>query len=178
MADGLALAREHLGAIFVWAVITATVGMTLRMIQERVPLLGGIVVALLGVAWNVLTFFVVPVFLYEPVGVGGSIKRSASLFKQRWGEQFVGNGAIGLAMFLIGLVVALPLGLLSLSAPAVGIPVLVLSLLAVAAAGVACSGVFNAALYRYATTGEASSVFAPGDLDASFKPRRGFGEPT
>ena len=172
MADGLALAREHLGAIFVWAVITATVGMTLRMIQERVPLLGGIVVALLGVAWNVLTFFVVPVLLYEPVGVGGSIKRSASLFKQRWGEQFAGNATIGLVLFLAGVLmagVAVALGMLM---PVVGIVVGVLGILAIAAVGSALSGVFNAALYRYATTGEASGAFTEEDLSASFRPRR------
>lgn len=172
MADGLALAREHLGAIFVWAVITATVGIILRTIQERVPLLGGIVVALLGVAWNVLTFFVVPVLLYEPVGVGGSIKRSASLFKQRWGEQFTGNATIGLVLFLAGVLVAGVAVALGMLVPAFGIVVGVLGILALAAVGSALSGVFNAALYRYATTGEASGAFTEEDLSASFRPRR------
>ncbi len=36
--DGLALARQHIGKIFVWAVITATVGMILRSLQERAGL--------------------------------------------------------------------------------------------------------------------------------------------
>ncbi len=172
LTDGLSLAREHLGAIFVWAVITATVGMILRAIQERVGILGDVVVGLLGVAWNVLTFFVVPVLLYEQVDVRGSIKRSASLFKQRWGEQFTGNATIGLALFLVGLLVGLVAVALATLVPVLGIVVGVLGILALAAVGSALSGVFNAALYRYATTGEASGAFTEEDLRASFRPRR------
>ncbi len=172
ISDGLALAREHLGAIFVWAVVTATVGMILRMIQERVGILGRIIVGLLGVAWNVLTFFVVPVLLYEPVGVGGSIKRSASLFKQRWGEQFVGNATIGFVLFLAGVLVAAVAVALGMLVPALGVVVGIVGILALAAVGSALSGVFNAALYRYATTGEASGAFTEEDLSASFRPRR------
>jgi Family of unknown function (DUF6159) len=171
--DGLALARQHVGHIFVWALITATVGMILRALQERFGFLGRIVIGLIGVAWNVITFFVVPVLLYEPVGVGESIKRSASLFRQRWGEQFIGNATIGLAIVIVAIPVALVGGLLAAAVPLVGIPVLVLAIGALMAIGVACSGVFNAALYRYATTGNASGAFTQDDLNASFRPRRG-----
>ena len=54
----------------------------------------------------------------------------------------------------------------------VGIALLVVSIGALLAIGAACSGVFNAALYRYATTGEASGAFSLEDMNASFRPRR------
>jgi hypothetical protein len=54
----------------------------------------------------------------------------------------------------------------------VGIVLLVVSIGALLAIGAACSGVFNAALYRYATTGEASGAFSLEDMNASFHPRR------
>jgi hypothetical protein len=171
IADGLRLARKHVGRIFVWALITATVGMILRSLSERFGFVGRIVISLIGVAWNVVTFFVVPVLLYEPVGVGDGIKRSASLFRQRWGEEFVGNGAIGIVVFLASLVmiaVAVALGAVLLP---LGIVVGVLGVGALMAIGAACSGVFNAALYRYATTGEASGAFSIEDLRSSFRPR-------
>jgi Family of unknown function (DUF6159) len=171
IADGLRLAREHLGQIFLWAVVTATVGIVLRTLSERFGFVGRIVISLIGVAWNVVTFFVVPVLLYEPVGVGEGIKRSASLFRQRWGEQFVGNGAIGIVVFVGALAVgaiALMLGTIALP---VGIAVGVLGIGALMAIGAACSGVFNAALYRYATTGEASGAFSIEDLSSSFRPK-------
>jgi hypothetical protein len=105
--------------------------------------------------------------------VGESIKRSASIFKERWGEQFVGNATIGLAIFVISIPIVLVGGLLAAAAPVIGIPVLVVAIGALMAIGAACSGVFNAALYRYATTGESSGAFDESDLNASFRPRRG-----
>jgi Family of unknown function (DUF6159) len=173
LRDGLSLARAHLGAIFVWALITATVGMVIRTLQERSGILGRIVLGLIGFAWSVLTFFVIPVLLYEEGGVGDAIKRSGSIFRQRWGEQFVGNATIGLAIFLIAIPVVAVGGVVAAAAPIVGIPLLVIAVGAIMAVGAACSGVFNAALYRYATTGESSGAFTVEDMNSSFRPRRG-----
>ena len=170
---GYAMAKAHAGEIFVWSLVNATVGMLLRAIQERLGILGQLLGGLLGVAWTVLTFFVVPVMLFEDATAIDAIRRSARLFRERWGEQFIGAGAIGLAMFLIVLVVSIPLGLFAAAVPVVGIPLFVLAVLAIVAAGTACSGVFNAALYRYAVGGTAAGVFSREDLDAAFRPRRG-----
>jgi hypothetical protein len=172
IADGLALARQHIGKIFVWALITATIGMILRQIQENAGILGRIVIGLVGIAWSVLTYFVVPVLLYEPVGVGQSIKRSGQIFRERWGEQFIGNATIGLAVVIIGIPVVLVGALVTAVVAPVGIVLLIVSVGALIAIGAACSGVFNAALYRYATTGEASGAFSLEDMNASFRPRR------
>jgi hypothetical protein len=149
--------------------------MILRSLQERAGLIGRILLGLVGVAWNVLTFFVVPVLLYEPVGVGDAIKRSASIFKERWGEQFIGNATIGLAFFLLSIPVVVVGGLVAAAVPVLGIPLLVVAIGALMAVAAACTGVFNAALYRYATTGESSGAFDETDLTASFRPRRGGG---
>ncbi len=177
--DGLALARAHIGKIFVWALITATVGMILRSLQERAGILGRIVIGIVGIAWTVLTFFVVPVLLFEPVGVGESIKRSGSIFRQRWGETFVGNGTIGLAIFLVAIPILIVGGLVTAAVPALGIVLLVVAIGALMAIGSATTGVFNAALYRYATTGETSGAFTQEDMASSFRPkgRRGGGIP-
>jgi uncharacterized protein DUF6159 len=171
IGDGLRLAREHIGKIFVWAVVTATVGMVLRSLSERFGFIGRIVISLIGVAWNVVTFFVVPVLLYEPLGVGQGIKRSAAIFRQRWGETFVGNGAIGLVILLASLVVAAISVALGAVVLPLGIVVGVIGLGVLMAVGAACTGVFNAALYRYATTGEASGAFSIEDLRSSFRPK-------
>lgn len=171
--DGLGLARTHVGKIFVWALITASVGMVLRAIQERSGLLGRLVAGFIGIAWNLVTFFVVPVILFEPLPVGASIKRSAQIFRDRWGEQVAGNATIGVAMFVIALPILVVGGLVIAAAPAVGIALTVIALGALMAVGAACSGVFNAALYRYATTGATSEAFTEADLNGSFRPKRG-----
>jgi hypothetical protein len=171
--DGLRMAASKTGKIVGWAAVSATVGLILRSLEERFGFLGDIVVAIIGVAWSAVTFFVVPVLLYEPLGVMSGIKRSASIFKQRWGETFIGSGAIGLAMVLIALpVIAAAAGLGTLYVPlGIGFGVLAVGLLV--AVGSAVSGVFNAALYRYAMTGEAAGAFDATDLQGSFRPKRG-----
>jgi hypothetical protein len=172
ISDGLALARQHIGKIFVWAVVTATVGMILRTLQERAGIVGRILLGIVGIAWTVLTYFVVPVLLFEPAGVGEAIKRSGSIFRQRWGEQFIGQATIGLAFFLLSIPVVLVGVLLSAAVPILGVPLLIIAIGVLMAIAAACSGVFNAALYRYATTGEASGAFSMEDMNSSFRPRK------
>jgi hypothetical protein len=173
ISDGLELARKHIGKIFVWAVVTATIGMILRAIQERSGIIGRILLGIVGIAWTVLTYFVVPVLLFEPVGVRESIKRSASIFRQRWGEQFIGQATIGLAFFLLSIPVLVVGVIVSAAVPILGVPLLVIAIGVLMAIAAACSGVFNAALYRYATTGEASGAFSLDDMNSSFRPRKG-----
>ena len=169
VSDGLRLAWSKRGKIAGWAAVSATVGIILRSLEERAGFLGRIVIALIGAAWGAITFFVVPVLLYEPVGVGQGIKRSAGIFKQRWGETFVGAGAIGVAMFLLAIpIAAVAAGLGAVAVP-LGVAVGVLGIGLLIAIGSAMSGIFNAALYRYATTGQAPGSFSEGDLNSSFK---------
>ena len=171
ISHGLALARQHIRVIFIWAIVTATVGVILRAVQERAGIFGRFI----GVAWNVITFFVVPVLLFEEAGAIDAIKRSASLFKQRWGEQSIGNATIGIAMLLIAIPVLTVGTLLVEAVPVVGVIFLVVAIGLFAAIGAALSGVFNAALYRFATTGESSGAFTQEDLNALFRPRKGKG---
>jgi hypothetical protein len=175
LGDGLALANGHLPAIAAWSVVTATVGMVLRAIQSSDNVIARILAGLAGVAWTVLTFFVVPVLLFEQAGVGTAMKRSASIFRQRWGEQFIGNGTIGLALFLVAIPVFVLAGFVTAAIPALGIALIVLAVGAFVALGGAMSGVFNAALYRFATSGEVKGGFSEQDLATAFRPRRGRG---
>jgi Family of unknown function (DUF6159) len=172
IGDGLRLAGSKVGKIAGWAAISATVGLILRSLEERLGFLGDLIIGLIGVVWGAITFFVVPVLLYEPVGAVTGIKRSASIFRERWGEQMTGNVTIGLAIFLLSipvLLVAVLIGTISMPA---GLVVGVLAIGALVAMGSAVTGVFQAALYRYATTGQATGAFGTADLQASFRPRK------
>jgi hypothetical protein len=173
LSDGLRVANSKLSKIAGWAAVAATVGLILRSLEERAGFLGRIVIAIVGVAWSAITFFVVPVLLFEPVGVGQGVKRSGQLFKERWGEQFTGTVGIGLAMFLISLPVLAIAAALFAVTPWLGIGFGVVAIGLLAAVGSALSGVFNAALYRFATTGEASGAFSQEDLNGTFRPRAG-----
>lgn len=161
--DGLRIASSHVGQILSYALIAATVGMILRWISERGGTLGRIASSLLGLAWNIATFLVVPVLVVEDVGPIDAVKRSAELLKQTWGEQIAGNLSIGLIFGLLSLV-ALLLGVpvIVLAATSSGsvalvvlaVVVLVLVLVFLGLINSALSGIYRAAVYRYAVTGE------------------------
>ena len=170
--DGLRLARERLPKILGWAALATTVGLVLRAIEERVPLLGRIVIAIVGAAWSAVTFFVVPVLLFEPLGVTDSVKRSATLFKQRWGEQFTGNASIGLGMIVFVIPLAILVVILAPISSALAIIVGVIGFAIIASTGAALTGVFNAALYKFAATGNAVGGFSEDDLRGAFRPKR------
>lgn len=178
LGDGFRIAFSRLPQIVVYALIAATVGMILRMISERLGLLGQIVSGVVGFAWNIATYLVVPVLVVDRVGPIAAIKRSASLLRKTWGEQLVGNFGIGLVFGLLG-VLALIVGVVLVFALAqasvvLAIAVGVLTALVVgviALVGAAASGIFTASLYRYATQGDPGSTFRGDTIAAAFKPK-------
>lgn len=172
VSDGLRLAGARVGKIAGWAALTSSIGLVLRALQERAGLLGRIAIAIVGAVWSAITFFVVPVLLYENLGTVESVKRSAQIFKARWGEQFTGNVSIGLAMFVVSIPLILVVGLLAAVAWPLALLVGVAGFGLLGAAGAALSGIFNAALYRYAVTGAAGGAFSEDDLRGAFRPKR------
>jgi hypothetical protein len=99
------------------------------------------------------------------------------VFKRTWGEQVVGNFGLGWAIFLMflgwtavsGLVLYVSANILPVAMiPAIGVAVLGYVLLGLF--GSALSGVYTAALYRYAMTGEVAN-FDPSIMGNAFRPK-------
>src|SRR5215472_13614982 len=76
-------------------VIFFNTGLILRVIAERVGIIGRIVVSLIGLAWSVATALVAPVLAAEDVGPIEAIERSVELIKKAWGEDIIGSAGIG-----------------------------------------------------------------------------------
>lgn len=179
--DGINIAMSRLGTIFVYAVISATVGMVARGIRDSgrrsnniiVAIIAAILGGLLQGAWNVIVFFAIPVLAHENVGPIEAMKRSFDLFKQTWGEGFVGSTVIGGVSCLIYLAVTVIGGLLIFGAVSTGsvaliviaIALVVLAFVVLGLISGAVNGIFQASLFNYATTGEAG-VFIDTQLAA------------
>lgn len=158
-ADGFNIAMQNSGKILGFAIISATVGLILQAIRDRVEgIAGEILAAIGGAAWNLATFLVIPVIVAEGVGPIEALKRSAAMLRRTWGEQIVGNFSIGLVMTLLtlaGLIPGFILLVLATSALGViglilvGIP-LALFVLTMMAVGSTLSGIYVAAVYNYA----------------------------
>lgn len=178
--DGMRYAAANVGKIAGWALISATVGMVLQAIRERGGIIGRIAAGIFGLAWNLLTFFVIPIMIFEKLGVIDSIKGSAALFKKTWGENMVLRFSLGLIMFVLGLVGMVPLLLAGLTkSVALIITVVAIVLLYWFSLGIlsaSLNGIFAAALYDYARTGVVPQGYSPGVITGAFEPKtkRGF----
>ena len=179
VSDGLRIARSKIGVILGYAAIAATVGLILKALEERAGAIGRIVVGLVGVAWTLATFLVVPVLVARDVGPLDAVKQSVELLKRTWGENIAGNVGIGLAFGLLTVAVVLAVVALVVGAAFVGgaklaILVGIVGALAIAFVAVlqaALSGIYSAALYRYAVDGQAPAGFGAGQLENAFRPK-------
>ncbi|MCU1355269.1 MAG: hypothetical protein JWM89_687 [Acidimicrobiales bacterium] len=177
IASALSGAGKHARAILPWAILSATVSIILRAIEERSGLLGRIVIGIIGMAWTVVTFLVLPVLVFENVGVGDAVKRSTQMLKQTWGENLIVNGGIGLIGFLLMLpaFALVAIGFAADGGTGLGIAVTVsigvLWIVVVTCWSNAMTSIFQLALYRYATEGQAPVAFAGADLGSAFGQR-------
>jgi hypothetical protein len=179
VADGFRIAFGRIGALLGYALIAATVGMLLRMIQERAGMVGKFVSGLIGVAWTVASFLVVPILVTREVGPIDAVKESAQLLRRTWGENLIGQGGIGLVfgviqVLLVVIGVVVMIGAVSTES----VPVMVVAGIAVVGAIVlvalvqtALAGIYSAALYRHASGEGSNTGFEPGLLQSAFAPK-------
>jgi hypothetical protein len=171
VTDGLRMAWDNFPAILGYALIAATVGTLLRAIEERVGLIGRIVVALIGAGWTLATAMTLPVLVEENVGPIEAISRSLELLKRNWGENLIGNGGISLGIAVIAVpicILALLLMFAAASSGAIGSIILGVALFAIVLiliglVSTTLHTIYTAALYRFAT-GSKENAGIDGDL--------------
>ncbi len=177
IADGFRIASKRLSAILGYALISATVGVILRAISERLGFVGRIIIGLIGFAWHVATYLVVPVLAAEDIGPVDAIKRSSSLLKRTWGEQIVGNAGIGavFGLFIVGAIAAgaliIALGIAAESSALIILAVIatIVAVLAISLINATLTGIYTAAVYRYASQGEISDGFNADMVQSAFR---------
>lgn len=176
VGQGFSAAFARIGPILGWTFVTATVGLVLRALEERVPFVGRIVAWIAGAAWAIASFFVVPVLALEGAGPVESLKRSSSVVKARWGEGVTGAATIAAATWVFSLVFIF-VGVVGCGAlVAVNQPMLAIIVAAIAIVGVvivsmlsaALGQIFRVAVYQYAVSGQAPGGFEPRLLQQAF----------
>lgn len=183
--SGLAGASSRIVTIFMWAVVAATVGLILQILSSQarerggiMGIIGQIVVALIGAAWSLITFFVVPLIVIEHRGLVDSFKSSFTLMKRTWGEQVVGNFGLGLLQFGatllaigVGALLTFALSPLGGAGAAAGIFIGIILVVAVSLIFATLNGIYKAALYNYAADGQVPSLFTEDTIRGAFRPR-------
>jgi hypothetical protein len=175
VASGVAVARRRLGAIAGWAALVASVNIVIRGLQERAGPLADVLLGGLAVAWNLVTFLAVPVLTLEGTGPIETLKRSAHIFRERWGEQITGQVSIGGIVVLASLIPVVVLGLIGYAVGGAGggvlIAIAVAVLVVAAIISTALSQIFAVALYRFAVGKGATGAFTQDELSSAVRPR-------
>jgi hypothetical protein len=177
---GLQVALARAPQIAGWALVSATIGIVLRVIESRSERVGQIVAGLLGMAWSIVTYFVVPILVVEKLGPVEAVKRSTALLKKTWGEALSSQFSLGMIFFVVFLVALLPLFLVgALAVFAFGNGQMVLFGLALAVmfgifilislVSSALSTILLAAVYVYAAEGKVPDVFDAELIEGAFE---------
>ena len=181
LGGGLRMAVSRLGVIVQWGLVSATVGLILQILADKLGGIGGAIVqGLGGLAWGIASFFALPILALEGLGPFATLKRSAGVVRERWGESLVGNAAIGIVS-LLGILLALALivpgaVVWSNGTPAGGIPLVVIGVAVLVVTLVISQivgAVFRVVVFRYATDGAVAPGFTAEELEQVFRPRRG-----
>lgn len=180
VSDGLRIANDRIGSILGYAAISATIGLVLSWFSERGSL-GNMASSIMGLAWGLATFLVVPVLVSENLSPWSSIQRSTYLLKKTWGDQIVGNFSIGLifGLFILAAIIAgvvavylvSSVGSYMLTSALILALVLLLSILGLLSSTL--SGIFSAAVYNYAATGSTGGLFRDDLIRGAFQSKRG-----
>ena len=184
--ESFRFALSRLSVIVQWSLVSATVGLLLRLLDDFASRLGkigeivvNIITSLLGLAWSILTVFVVPVLVYENLGPIDAIKKSAEAIKRTWGESIIRSIGLGLVQLVVFVLIILVSGALTyglgyafdITGVLIGIAIgLCLLLLAGLIFSVA-NTIFKTALYVYANTQTIPSGFSEELVRNAFKPK-------
>lgn len=189
VGNGLSIAYRHLRAIVAYALIMATIALVFRWLFRRggtaTWLVGPFarrfaVFSLIGIAWELITYLVIPILIVEDVGPVHAIRRSSSLIKETWGERVAGY-ASSFLMFLLASLLILTLGV-----PGIGraiatanelwitlaIYVVVMLIIGLFMIKLSFDGVFSAILYRYAAGYPVPEYFDETLLRSAFRPKK------
>jgi hypothetical protein len=163
IGDGFHAALSRLPLIAGWALIAATVGFLLKIIEDRSDKIGQIVAALLGGAWAMVTFLVIPVLVVEQKNPFSALKESTVLLKQTWGERIMMNFSFSTISFLLMLpavgVIILAVMAKSLVVLAIAIAAVVLYVILLALIQSALEAIFQTAIYFYARHNQVPAGF-------------------
>lgn len=180
--DGLNSSIKNIRKIFFWALFTATIGLILKLVAKKGGLLGRFIAGIGNLAWDLVTYLIVPILIFNNVGVIDSFKTSAALFKKTWGEEVSGEitmntffGVLSLVP-LLGIIIAISIfarnsGAFPFIPVIAAVVIFIVYYIGIVIVSSALQGVFVAALYIFATTNKIPSAFSPEIVEHAFKPK-------
>lgn len=174
------MAFSKFGLIFKWSLISATIGLVLRHIEERIGIIGQWIINFIGLTWTVVSYFAIPVMVIENKGPFDALKESAQILKKTFGESLLGFGGISLIFILAYLLLG---GIITFSftfwqdpefalLAKMGSIITAVILLIIILLHSTLVTIFRVAIYRYASSGNTLGNFTPELIESCVIKRR------
>jgi hypothetical protein len=181
--SSLQAVRQKFKPLLLYSVMMSTVGLVLQVLEERVPLAGRIAIWLVNAAWNVANFFALPIIVLSDTNVMpfSATKQSVAMVRKVWGESVVAEAGISIIAVLTIIPYVVLGGALSVGLAATGVTpiavavlvgLLVLGLFGIILVTSVLGGIVKAALYHFATTGQAPDTFNRSLLRTAMTPKK------
>jgi hypothetical protein len=168
LGSAISKASTRVAPVLGWAALNSTVGVVLNAIRDKAGFIGDIVVGMIGAAWGVVTWLVLPIIIVEGIGPIAAVKRSAVLLKSTWGENLFAQMGLGLVGFLVMLPGILVFGAVSFAIPLAGIPLLIIWIAVIGSIMSALGAIYRTALYRFAVGLPSGAAFSNEELVGAF----------
>lgn len=167
LSAGFRIAFSRFWSILAYSCIASTVGVALRAIEEYTEFGEQVVAGVIGAAWTMATYLVVPVLVARDVDAVEALSASANLLKKTWGMNVVGYGGFGIVFNAIHFIIFFSVTALFMATSGNQSMFFVEVVVLVAAVVVTCivllqsalSTIYSAALYRFATKGATTEGF-------------------
>ena len=172
-------------AILLWSLLASTVGIFLKLLENKFSFLGKIIIKIIGMMWAVASCFAIPVMvmkpdLNSPVAV---LKYSVGAIRKTWGEALIGFAGIQILSFfaaLIWIIGSAAVAVLCIMADLFFCRLAGGFLIAVLFFGFfifsylinVANHVYTASLFRYAECGD-PGLYTQDELEAAFKHKKG-----
>lgn len=159
---GLKKARACLPHILGWTIFSTTVGFFIRLFQSNSGRIGAIASLLMGLSWTIISYFIIPILVFEKTGPIKSLKRSANLAKETWGPSLTSNLGLALIINLVRLMTFIPLVIGIYFGDSLdkimGLLVTLFLMIVVNIVSTALGNILHSTLYLYATE---KNIFGP-----------------
>ena len=173
VSEAVEVANTRIGRLVCWTVVSGVVGLILQVIADRVKLAGPIAKAVIGLSWGLAVTFVVPILVLDDLSVTEAVRKSAGMFKARWGETVAADGGVALPILLAMVPLAIIAAILGTAvAPAAGIAFGASAFIVAVVVIGTLGAVVKVALFNYASTGLIPAPFSEQDLDSYYRQRR------
>lgn len=171
LSQGFAMTIKRTPQLIGWALFSGTVGLIINMLENAHNIFADIIAAIIGLAWSLAIYFVIPVVVVTGAGPFSAFKQSSKVFGKSW-YKVVRFYAYYAWIIFIAVIIAFFVAKFDPQWFAqnlqIWVPTVIVVLVAMSLFGRLFNAVVQSALYMYYMDKQVPSIFSEALLQQAF----------